>query len=173
MKEMNGYIKMKTSDVIAQRIKKEVDIVFGVTGGCVVNLVDSFHKAGIKIIPMYREQSAAIAADAYARFKGFGVCFGTSGPGNTNLITGTCCSWFDSIPVLTIGGQVPTKFLDKKDRQTGFQEVDGVSLFEPITKFAKRYETIDDLELCIEIAKVPRCGPTFLEIPDDVQRGET
>jgi len=163
---------MKTSDAIANRIKKEVDIVFGVTGGCIVNLVDSFHKAGLKIIAMHHEQSAAIAADAYARFKGFGVCFGTSGPGNTNLITGTCCSWFDSIPVLTIGGQVPTKFLTGMDRQIGFQEVDGVSLFKPITNLSMRYKQIEDLDLCINSAKQPRCGPTFIEISDDVQREE-
>jgi len=163
---------MKTSDCIAQRIKKEVDIVFGVTGGCVVNLVDSFKKAGLKIIPMHHEQSAAIAADAYARFKGFGVCFGTSGPGNTNLITGTCCSWFDSIPVLTIGGQVPSKVLDKSDRQTGFQEVDGINLFQPITKVSMRYNNIADLGRCINSAKKDRKGPTFIEIPDDIQRKE-
>ena len=163
---------MKTSDVIAERIKKEVDVVFGVTGGCIVNLVDSFHKAGIKIIMMHHEQSAAIAADAYARFKGFGVCFGTSGPGTTNLITGTCCSYFDSIPVLTIGGQVPTKFLGGKDRQTGFQEVDGVNLMTPITKYATRFKDLKDLEGCIEFAKQDRKGPTFLEISDDVQRRE-
>jgi len=163
---------MKTSDVIAERIKKEVDVVFGVTGGYVVSLIDSFHKAGIKIIMMHHEQSAAIAADAYARFKGFGVCFGTSGPGTTNLITGTCCSYFDSIPVLTIGGQVPTKFLGGKDRQTGFQEVDGVSLFKPITKLSRRFEMIDDLDWCIKVAQQDRKGPTFIEIPDDVQRRE-
>ncbi len=163
---------MKTSDAIANRIKEEVDTVFGVTGGCVVNLVDSMHKAGIKIVAMHHEQSAAIAADAYARFKGFGVCFGTSGPGNTNLITGTCCSWFDSIPVLTIGGQVPTKFLTGVDRQMGFQEVDGVKLFRPITKHSTRMIDLNELNTCIDIAKEERPGPTFIEIPDDVQRSE-
>lgn len=163
---------MKTSDAIAKRIKKEVDTVFGVTGGCVVNLVDSFKKAGIKIITMHHEQSAAIAADAYARFKGFGVCFGTSGPGTTNLITGVACSFFDSIPVLAIGGQVPTKFLDKQDRQTGFQEVDGISLMRPITKYATRFYDLSDLDWCIKVAKQNRKGPTFIEIPDDVQRKE-
>ncbi len=161
----------KLSDLIAKRIKKEVDMVFGVTGGCIVNLVDSFYKAGLKIIPMHHEQSAAIAADAYARFKGFGVCYGTSGPGNTNLITGTCCSFYDSIPVLTIGGQVPRKYLNNgRDRQVGFQEVDGVRLFRPITKYSKRMKRFEDLEDAINIAKEGRPGPTFLEICDDYQR---
>jgi len=161
---------MKTSDYIAQRIKREVDTVFGVTGGCVVNLVDSFKKAGLRIIPMHHEQSASIASDAYARFKGFGVCYATSGAGVTNLIPGVACSYFDSIPVLAIGGQVPSKLLDGVDRQTGFQEADGVSLFKPITKLSKRYKNINDLEACIQVAKKPRRGATFLEIPDDVQR---
>ncbi len=163
---------MKTSDAIAKRIKEEVDTVFGVTGGCIVNLVDSMHKAGIKVVSMHHEQSAAIAADAYARFKGLGVCFGTSGPGTTNLITGTCCSWFDSIPVLTIGGQVPTKFLTGVDRQMGFQEVDGVELFKPITKLSIRCDSLNDVNLCISTSKEGRPGPTFIEIPDDVQRSE-
>ncbi len=161
----------KVSNIIARRIKNEVDTVFGVTGGCVVNLVDSMYKNGLRIIPMHHEQSAAIAADSYARFKGFGVCYGTSGPGTTNLITGTACSYYDSIPVLTIGGQVPRKYInDGRDRQIGFQEVDGVSLMKPITKFSKRMDSLTDLEQAIQIAQMDRKGPTFLEIPDDYQR---
>jgi acetolactate synthase-1/2/3 large subunit len=161
---------MKTSDYIAHRIKKEADTVFGVTGGNIVNVVDSFKRAGMNIVSMHHEQSASIAADAYARFKKLGVCYSTSGPGVTNLLTGTCCSYFDSIPVLTLGGQVPTHFLDGVDRQMGFQEVDGVSIFKPATKLSRRYKNIDDLELCIHTAQKPRKGPTFLEIPDNTQR---
>ncbi len=163
---------MKTSTCIAKRIKKEVDTVFGVTGGNIINVVDSFTKEGLRIVSMHHEQSAAIAADAYARFKGFGVCYATSGPGVTNLITGVGCSYFDSIPVLAIGGQVPSRFLDGMDRQAGFQEVDGVWLFRPITKVSKRYGQLIDLEICIQIAKKGRKGPAFIEIPDDVQREE-
>lgn len=163
---------MKTSDYIAQRVKKETDTVFGVTGGYVVNLVDSFKKAGISVIPFHHEQCASIAADAYARFKPLGVCFSTSGPGVTNLLTGTCCSYFDSVPVLTFGGQVPSKFLNKRDRQTGFQETDGVKIFEPVTKLSTRFYHSNTLEEVIEVAKTPRKGPVFLEIADDVQRME-
>jgi acetolactate synthase I/II/III large subunit len=162
--------RYKVSDLIAKRVKNEVDTIFGVTGGCVVNLVDSFYKEGIRVVPMHHEQSAAIAADAYARFKGFGACFGTSGPGTTNLTTGVACSYYDSIPVLAIGGQVPRKYLTGKDRQMGFQEVDGVSLMKPITKFSKRMDSLTDLEKAIQIAQQDRKGPSFLEIPDDYQR---
>lgn len=163
---------MKICDYIAKRVKREADHVFGVTGGCVVNLVDSFYKAGLNVVPMHHEQSAAIAADAYARLKGFGVCFGTSGPGSTNLITGTACSYYDSIPVLTLGGQVPRKYLNKNDRQTGFQETNGVELFKPITKLSRRMNHPADLEEAIILAKGGRPGPTFLEICDDFQRDD-
>ena len=161
---------MKTADYIAKRIKTEVDTVFGVQGGCIINVVDSFIKANMNIISMHHEQSAAIAADAYARFKDLGVCYGTSGPGTTNLLTGTCCSYFDSIPVLTIGGQVPTGYLTNKDRQMGFQEVNGIDIFKSVTKLSRRYSSPKDLEDCINVAKAPRRGPTFIEIPDNVQR---
>ena len=162
----------KVSNHIAKRLKREVGTVFGVTGGCVVNLVDSMYKEGLSIVPMHHEQSASIAADAYARFTGFGCCYGTSGPGNTNLITGTACSYYDSVPVLTIGGQVPRKFLTGKDRQIGFQETAGVEIFKPITKYSKRMDNLEDLEDAIHYAKSGRQGPSFLEIPDDYQREE-
>jgi len=161
----------KVSNLIARRLRQETDTVFGVTGGYVVNLVDSFQKEGISVISMMHEQSASIAADAYARFNGFGVCFGTSGPGTTNLITGTACSYYDSIPVLTIGGQVPSKYLNRgRDRQFGFQETEGVKLMKPVTKLSRRMKSIGDLENAIEVAKEGRAGPTFLEITDDYQR---
>lgn len=161
----------KVSNLIAERVKHEVDTVFGVTGGCIVNLVDSFYKKGLRIVSMHHEQSAAIAADSYARFKGFGVCYGTSGPGTTNLTTGTACSYYDSIPVLTFGGQVPSQYLNHgRDRQFGFQETDGVNLMKPITKFSKRMTSMSDLEEAIRVAKDRRQGPTFLELCDDYQR---
>lgn len=137
-----------------------------------VNLVDSFKRQGFKIISMHYEQSAAIAADAYARFEPLGVCYATSGPGTTNLLTGTCCSYYDSVPVLTISGQVPRKYLTGKDRQMGFQEVPGLEIFKSVTKIADRYIGPNNLETCIRVAKTPRRGPTFLEIPDDIQRTE-
>ena len=168
---------MKTSEYIAKRIKKETSIVFGITGGAIVNLFDSMDKKGLKVINMHHEQACAMAADAYARVSGkLGVVIATSGPGATNLITGTCCSWYDSIPVLTIAGQVPTSQLRKKDayvRQLGFQETNTVALFESITKFSKRVDDVStDLNKAIQIAKQDRKGPTFLELCDDTQREE-
>ena len=164
---------MKTSDYIAEKIKKETPVVFGITGGAIVNLFDSMNKKGLKVINMHHEQACAMAADAYARVSDkLGVVVATSGPGATNLITGTCCSWYDSIPVLTIAGQVPTSQLKVNNvRQRGFQETDTVTLFNSITKFSKRVENItEDLNKAINIAKQDRKGPTFLELCDDTQR---
>ena len=72
---------MKFSDEVAMRLREEVDVCFGITGGAVVNLMDSIDKFGPKLITMHNEQACAMAADAYARLTGFGVCIGTSGPG--------------------------------------------------------------------------------------------
>jgi len=164
---------MKFSDKVAIRLKEEVDVVFGITGGAVINLLDSIHKNGPKLVNMHHEQACAMAADAYARLKGFGVCIGTSGPGATNLITGTCCSWFDSIPVLTIAGQVPTSHLKQGgERQNGFQETNTIKLFESITKASSYLFNLGDLELFIKTAKEDRKGPTFLEFCDDTQRAD-
>jgi acetolactate synthase-1/2/3 large subunit len=74
--------------------------------------------------------------------------------------------------VLTIGGQVPRKYLTRKDRQMGFQEVPGLEIFKSVTKMADRYISPNNLETCIRVSKTPRKGPTFLEIPDDIQRTE-
>ena len=163
---------MKFSDEVAYRLKDEVEVVFGITGGAVVNLMDSIHKYGPTLVNLHHEQACAMAADAYARLTGFGVVVGTSGPGATNLITGTCCSWFDSIPVLTIAGQVPSDQLKMFSlvRQNGFQETDTVELFKSITKEAFYLENMTNLDSAINTAKEDRKGPTFLEFCDDKQR---
>ena len=162
---------MKFSDEVASILKKEVKVVFGITGGAVVNLLDSIDKYGPRLVNMHHEQACAMAADAYARLTGFGVCIGTSGPGATNLITGTCCSWFDSIPVLTIAGQVPTSHLKQTEvRQNGFQETDSLTLFKSITKSSAYLLELEHLDEAIKLAKEDRKGPTFLEFCDDIQR---
>lgn len=162
---------MKFSDQVAKRLKEEVDVVFGITGGAIVNLFDSIDKFGPKLINMHHEQSCAFAADAYARLKGFGCVISTSGPGATNLVTGTCCSWFDSVPVLTIAGQVVSKdLMDTNVRQNGFQETNTVKLFNSITKESHWLTGIEALEGSIKAAKGGRKGPTFLEFCDDDQR---
>jgi len=172
---------MKLSDyVISHLASLGIKHVFLLTGGAATHLVDSFRNVeGIDYICVQHEQAAAMAADAYSRLGGFiGVAITTSGPGATNLLTGTGCSWFDSIPCLYLTGQVNTYEYkdDSKVRQVGFQETDIVSIIKPISKFAHMVtdpKTIRYyLEKAIYVAKSGRPGPVLLDLPMDVQRAE-
>lgn len=172
---------MKLTDYIAQYLIDEgVKKVFLLTGGACAHIIDSFGKnPDIEYVCMQHEQAAAMAADAYSRItRNIGVAVATSGPGATNLITGACCSYFDSIPTLIITGQVnlwETKG-NKKARQIGFQETDIINIIRPITKFAvlvKDPQMIKYyLDKAIYIAKSGRPGPVWLDIPMNVQHAE-
>src|SRR3989344_813307 len=174
-------VKMKLSDYLVQYlVDRGIKKVFLLTGGACAHIVDSLGKnPDIKYVCMQHEQAAAMAADAYARItKNIGVAVATSGPGATNLITGVCCSYFDSIPTLMITGQVnlwETKG-DKKIRQLGFQETDIIDIIRPITKFSvlvKDPEKIKYyLDKAIFIAKSGRPGPVWLDIPTNVQHAD-
>lgn len=172
---------MKTSDYIAQfLVDQGVKDVFVLTGGCIVHVIDSIAKNDqISYIPVQHEQAGAMAADAYARItENVGVALATSGPGATNLLTGVCCSYYDSIPTVFITGQVPTSQLKRgsASRQIGFQETDVVSIFQPVTKYAKLVDDASqirfELEKAFYLARSGRPGPVLLDICDDVQRAE-
>lgn len=172
---------MKTSDYVAQfLVEQGVKDAFVLTGGCIVHIIDSVAKNDrINYTPVQHEQAGAMAADAYARVTGnIGVAMATSGPGATNLLTGACCSYYDSIPVVLITGQVPTSQLKRNSasRQIGFQETDVVSIFEPVTKYAKLIDDAStiryELEKAFYLAREGRPGPVLLDICDDVQRAE-
>ncbi len=172
---------MKLTDYITKfLIEKGVECAFGMSGGAAVHLFDSVYKSeSIKMISMTHEQCAAIAADGYARATGkLGVAITTSGPGATNLLTGTCCSFYDSIPTLMLTGQVATHRLkgQRDVRQVGFQETDVVSIFKPITKYAVQITDPNSvryhLEKAYSIAFSGRPGPVLIDIPDDLQRAE-
>lgn len=156
-----------------------VRVVFGITGGFIAPLFDAFHgRKDIKYICNQHEQSSAMAADGYARFAGLGCAIATSGPGATNLITGIAASWFDSIPVIYITGQVPTYEARGKSgaRQRGFQETDIVSIVRPITKLARQVTDAGNIQFALEqaawLAQSGRPGPVLLDIPMDVLRAE-
>jgi acetolactate synthase-1/2/3 large subunit len=171
---------MRVSDYILDfLVSQGVDTVFGITGGFITPLFDAFHnRTDIRYITTQHEQAAAMAADGYARFKGLGVAIATSGPGATNLITGIACSYFDSIPVLCITGQVPTSEARGKSgvRQRGFQETDIVSMVRPITKFAQQVNDPTriafELDYAVYKAKSGRPGPVLLDIPMDVLQAD-
>ena len=125
---------MKASDYIVEYlIVNGVTDVFGYPGGMVIHLMDSLSRYSDRIAAhsMYHEQGAAFAACGYAQAAGrTGVAYATSGPGATNLVTGICNAYFDSIPVVFITGNVNT-FEAKGNlqvRQRGFQETDIVKM---------------------------------------------
>lgn len=170
---------MKLSDYVAGFLKEQgIGHAFAVTGGASLHLIDSVARTpGIEYVCPQHEQGGAMAADAYARATGnLGCAIATSGPGATNLVTGIICSWFDSVPVLYLTGQVTTFRLkgDTGVRQMGFQETEIVEMCKKVTKYAVmvtdwkqiRYE----LEKAIHIAKSGRPGPVLVDIPDDLQR---
>ena len=173
---------MKVSDYIVEYlIQKGITDVFGYPGGMVTPLMESFRKYTKKITAhvTYHEQGAAFAACGYAQASGkFGVAYATSGPGATNLITGICNAYYDSIPVLFITGQVNT--YEQRGtlnvRQRGFQETDIVSMVSCTTKYAARiYSALElkkQLEYALKKAMSGRKGPVLLDIPMNVLRDD-
>ena len=169
---------IKLSDYVMKYLAEiGVKDVFMISGGGCMHLVDSLGKSKeVNYITNLHEQSCAIAADAYSQYtNNLGAVLVTTGPGGTNTITGIAASWIDSIPVIVISGQV--KRADLMDgrgvRQMGPQEVDMVSLVNPITKYS---ETVMDPEMirfhlqkATYLAKSGRPGPVWLSIPLDVQ----
>ncbi len=172
---------MKVSDYILDYLVSiRVHHVFLITGGAIAFVVDAFHKRrDISYVCMAHEQAAAMAADAYARMgPGIAATMVTSGPGATNLITGICCSWFDSIPTIHISGQVNTyeQKGSTKVRQVGFQETDIVEVVKPVTKFAAQLDKAENIRYLLEkatyIATSGRPGPVLVDIPMNFQRVE-
>ena len=172
---------MKLSDYVASFLAKQgIKHVFVITGGASAHLIDSIAKTnGIEYICPQHEQAGAMAADAYARVTGnLGAAIATSGPGATNMLTGVCCSFYDSIPSLYITGQVST-FRSKGNigiRQLGFQETDTIAIFKPVTKYAVKIDSPCkiryELEKAVFIARSGRPGPVLIDIPDNLQRAD-
>lgn len=170
---------MKLSDYVANfLVKHGIRHVFAISGGASVHLIQSVEDTpGITFICPQHEQAGAMAADAYARVTGnMGAAIGTSGPGATNLLTGVCCAYYDSVPVIYITGQVSTFRLKGNTgvRQIGFQETDAVAMFKPVTKFSVRIDNAlnirYELEKACYLANSGRPGPVHIDIPDNIQR---
>lgn len=168
---------MKLSDAVARFLAQHVDHVFVVNGGACLHMIHSIAEyPGIDYICPHHEQAAGFAADAYARLRGLGVAMTTSGPGATNLITPIAASFYDSIPVLYITGQVTTGSMTGSAgvRQLGFQETPIVEMVRPVTKFAETLmqpeRVLVMLEAAVAVAREGRPGPVLVDIPDDLQR---
>lgn len=173
---------MKASDyIVTYLIDKGITDVFGYPGGMVTHLMDSFGRfeKDIRAHVSYNEQGAAMAACGYAQASGkTGVAYATSGPGATNMITGICNAYMDSIPTLYITGQV-NSFEQKgalKVRQRGFQETDIVSMVSAVTKFAAQVNSAEKLKWYLDyafhMANEGRKGPVLLDIAMDVFRSD-
>ncbi len=149
-----------------------VDKLFGYPGGAVLDIYDALKDSKkIKHILVRHEQSAAHAADGYARATGkVGCCLVTSGPGATNTITGIATAYMDSIPMVIITGQVATFLIG----QDAFQEVDMVGISRPIVKHSyicKKAEDIPEyIRKAFYIASTGRPGPVVVDIPKDCQK---
>ena len=170
---------MKLSDYVAGFLAAHgIKHVFAVSGGASLHLIHSLEKTpGITFICPQHEQAGAMAADGYARVtRNLGAAVATSGPGATNLITGICCAYYDSVPVIYITGQVSTFRSKGKTgvRQIGFQETDIVDICKPITKYAIKIEDPKrirhEMEKACFLAKTGRPGPVLIDIPDNLQR---
>ena len=150
-----------------------VEIAFGLPGGANLPIYDALVEADFRHILVRHEQSAAHMADGYARVKRkAGVCFATSGPGATNLITGIATAYADSSPLIAVTGQVPLMMIGKD----AFQETDIIGVANPCTKYAFQPRTAIEIPEVVKksfyIAESGRPGPVLIDIPKDVQQSE-
>ncbi|HCF28717.1 MAG TPA: biosynthetic-type acetolactate synthase large subunit [Cyanobacteria bacterium UBA11049] len=150
-----------------------VEHIFGYPGGAILPLYDELYRAeaagGIQHILVRHEQGAAHAADGYARATGkVGVCFATSGPGATNLVTGIATAQMDSIPMVIVTGQVPRGAIGTD----AFQETDIYGITLPIVKHSYVVREPEDMARIVAeafyIASTGRPGPVLIDVPKDV-----
>ncbi len=180
MTEMTG-----AQMVMEAFLREGVDTIFGLPGGANLPLYDVLESGGVGIFPVpegiepkiypikhylvKHEQCAAHAADAYSRVTGKpGVCYGTSGPGATNLVTGIANAFMDSIPLVCVTGQVITALIGRD----GFQEADIAGITIPITKHNELVLDVNEIPRAMQdafyIATTGRPGPVLVDIPRDV-----
>jgi len=180
MTEMTG-----AQMVMEAFLREGVDTIFGLPGGANLPLYDVLESGGVGIFPVpegvepkiypikhylvKHEQCAAHAADAYSRVTGKpGVCYATSGPGATNLVTGIANAFMDSIPLVCVTGQVITALIGRD----GFQEADIAGITIPITKHNELVLDVNEIPRAMQdafyIATTGRPGPVLVDIPRDV-----
>ena len=160
-----------TAAIMECLLEQEVDTVFGYPGGTILNLYDELYNYRDKIhhVLTAHEQGASHAADGYARSTGkVGVCFATSGPGATNLVTGIATAYMDSSPIVFITCNVTEQTLGKD----AFQEVDITGIAMPITKAAylvRDAQTIPDvMRQAFAVAATGRPGPVLIDFVKNV-----
>lgn len=171
---------MRVSDVVADFIINKAGIkdVFMVSGGGVMFLNDGLAcNSEINKICCHHEQAATMAAVAYAKYKGLGCAYVTTGCGGTNSITSVLHAWQDNTPCIFISGQVKRKEASRNCnasvRQLGVQEADIIKIVESITKYSvmvnDENKILYYLEKALYSATTGRPGPVWIDIPMDVQ----
>lgn len=172
----NKPVKISGSEaLILSLIEEGVDTIFGYPGGAIMPIYDALYDYGSKIrhILTRHEQGAVHAAEGYAKITGrAGVCFATSGPGATNLITGIADAMIDSVPLVCITGQVISPLLGTD----AFQESDVIGISMPITKWNFQVTSAEEIPQAIAqaffVAQTGRPGPVLIDITKDAQFGE-
>ena len=170
-------MQLTGAQIVIECLKEQgVDTVFGYPGGAILNVYDELykHQGEIRHVLTSHEQGASHAADGYARSTGkVGVCFATSGPGATNLVTGIATAYMDSVPVVAITCNVTVPLLGKDS----FQEIDIAGITMPITKhnFIVKdiHKLADMIRRAFKIAQTGRPGPVLVDIPKDITAAKT
>jgi acetolactate synthase-1/2/3 large subunit len=152
---------------------ENVDVMFGLPGGCILPAYDPLLKSSIRHILVRHEQGAGHMAEGYAHVTGRpGVAMVTSGPAATNMVTPLCDAFMDSIPMVAITGQVSTSAIGTD----AFQECDTVGITRSITKHNELVMSAQDLPMAIRqafhIATTGRPGPVLIDVPKDVLQNE-
>ena len=167
MTEMSG------SEALIEALRREgVTGIFGLPGGANLPIYDALYDSEVRHILARHEQCAAHMADGYARVsRKPGVCFATSGPGATNLVTGIATAFADSSPLIAVTGQVPKDMIGRD----AFQETDVIGIVTPITKYTFQPQSADEIPQIVKnaftIASTGRPGPVLIDIPKDSQTG--
>ena len=166
--------EMSGADALMDSLRRHgVDTIFGYPGGAILPIYDAVFKAEkegwLRHILVRHEQGGTHAADGFARATGkVGVCFGTSGPGATNLVTGIATAQMDSVPLVVITGQVPRPAIGTD----AFQETDIFGITLPIVKHSWVVRDPSEIAKVVAqaflIASSGRPGPVLIDIPKDV-----
>ncbi len=164
-------MELTGAEIVVRCLKEEgVEYLFGYPGGSVLHIYDALHgQDDVKHVLVRHEQAAAHAADGYSRASGKpGVVLVTSGPGLTNAVTGIATAYMDSVPMVILSGQVPTKLIGND----AFQEVESVGITRPCVKHNFLAKDVKDLAVTIKkafyIATTGRPGPVLVDLPKDI-----
>ena len=158
------------SELLAKSLKAQgMDTLFYLMGGPMLETESACIKLGVRAIDSRHEQGASMMAHAYSRLtRRPGVCMASSGPGTINMATGVANAFVDAAPLIAVGGTSPRIYFG----MDAFQEVDQLSLYKPITKWATRIldakRIPDVVATAFRQATSGRPGPVFLDLPGDV-----